>query len=69
MYEPVIEWLPIAPGVYETLHPATPTETAVIEQLADEKVPGELETKVTLPVGVIMPPLEESVIAAVQLEA
>ena len=35
--------------------------------LVAQKVPGESETKVTLPVGVIIPPLEESVMVAVQL--
>ena len=62
-------WFPVAPGVYETLHPATPLETAAMVQLAAEKVPAESEMKVTLPAGVITPPLEESVIVAVQLEA
>jgi len=55
--------------MYETLHPAIPLETAVMVQLVPEKVPGESEMKVTLPVGVATPPLEESVIVAVQLEA
>ncbi len=56
--------------MYETLHPATPVETAAIVQLVVEKVPEESETKLTLPVGVTRPPpLEESAIVAVQLEA
>jgi len=56
--------------VYETLHPATPVETAAIVQVVVEKVPEESETKLTLPVGVTtLPPLEESAIVAVQLEA
>jgi len=56
--------------VYETLHPATPVETAAIVQLVLEKAPGESERKLTLPVGVTtFPPLEESAIVAVQLEA
>ena len=68
-YDPVTKWFPVAPGVYETLHPATPVETVEIVQLADEKVPDESETKPTLPMGVTLPPLEESAIVAVQLEA
>jgi hypothetical protein len=44
-------------------------ETALIEQLVVEKEPRESEAKVTLPVGVMVPPLEESVIVTVQLEA
>jgi hypothetical protein len=55
--------------VYETLHPATPIETAAIVQLVAEKVPGESETKLTLPVGVTTLPPLESVIVTVQLEA
>ena len=56
--------------MYETLHPATPVETAAIVQVVVEKVPEESETKLTLPVGVTtLPPLEESAIVAVQLEA
>ena len=39
-------------------------------QLVLEKVPSESERKLTLPVGVTtLPPLEESAIVAVQLEA
>lgn len=68
-YDPVIEWLPGKLGVYDTLHPATPVEIAAIAQPVAEKVPDESETKVRLPVGVTPPPLEESVIVAVQLEA
>jgi len=55
--------------VYDTLHPATPIETAAIAQLVAEKVPGEPETKLTLPVGVTTFPPLESVIVTVQLEA
>jgi len=69
LYDPVIIWYPAVPGVYETPHPATPLETAARVQLAAEKVPAESEMKVTLPAGVITPPLEESVIVAMQLEA
>jgi len=65
----VTKWFPVIPGVYETLHPATPGEIAAIVQVADEKVPDESETKPTLPIGVTLPPLEESVILAVQLDA
>lgn len=56
--------------MYKTLHPASPVETAAIVQVVVEKVPGESETKLTLPVGVTtLPPLEVSAIVAVQLEA
>ena len=65
----MIKWFPVAPGVYDTLQPATPTETAVIVQLVAEKVPGESETKLTLPVGVTTLPLLESVTVTVQLDA
>ena len=68
-YDPVTKWFPVIPDVYETLHPATPAETVEIAQLAEERVPDESETKPTLPMGVILPPLEESVILAVQLDA
>ena len=68
-YDPVIKWFPVIPGVYETLHPATPVETVETVQLAEKKVPDESETKPTLPIGVMLPPLEESVILAVQLDA
>jgi hypothetical protein len=44
-------------------------ETALIAQLVAEKDPRESETNVTLPDGVMAPPLEESVIVTVQLEA
>ena len=68
-YDPVTKWFPVTPGVYETLHPATPVETVEVVQLAEEKVPDKSETKPTLPMGVTLPPLEESVILAVQLDA
>jgi len=55
--------------VYDTLQPATPVETAATVHLVAEKDPGESEMKLTLPVGVTLPPLAESVIVAVQLEA
>ena len=55
--------------MYDTLQLATPDETTATVQLAAENVPGESETKVTLPVGVLVAPFEESVIVAVQLEA
>jgi hypothetical protein len=58
-----------APGVYETLQLATPEESAERVQLPAENVPGESETKVTLPVGIVVAPPDESVIVAVQLEA
>ncbi len=61
-------WLPVALGVYDTLHPAIPAEMGVTMQLATEKDPGESETKLTLPVGVTFPPLEESEIVAEQLD-
>jgi hypothetical protein len=44
-------------------------ETAAIVHPEGEKAPGESEVKVTLPVGVMLPPFEESVIVAVQLDA
>jgi hypothetical protein len=55
--------------VYETLHPARPVEITAVAQLVAEKVPDESETKLTLPVGVTLPPFDESVIVAAQLEA
>ncbi len=65
----MIKWFPVAAGVYDTLHLAIPIETAAIVQLVAEKVPGESETKLTLPVGVTTFPPLESVIVTVQLEA
>ena len=47
---------------------ATPEEMVVRVQLVVENIPGESETKVTLPVGVVLAPLETSVIVAVQLD-
>jgi hypothetical protein len=44
-------------------------ETAAIVQLVVEKDPGESELKLTLPVGVTVPPLDVSVMVAMQLEA
>ena len=69
LYDPEIKWFPITPGVYDTLQPVTPVETAVTVQLVAEKVPGESETKLTLPVGVTTLPLLESVTVTVQLDA
>ena len=55
--------------MYDTLHLATPIETAAIVQLVAEKVPEESETKLTLPVGVATLPPFESVMVTVQFEA
>jgi len=50
------------------LQPAIPKETVARVQLVVENIPGESETKVTLPVGVVLAPPEASVTVAVQLD-
>ena len=49
--------------------PPDSAQTAATVHLVAEKDPGESEMELTLPVGVTLPPLAESVIVAVQLEA